>query len=107
NSCISSWIKPRAEKRPPQSRALCSLLFALRSLLFALCSLLFALCSSLFALRSWLLVFGFWARRYRLRKNSGFVSGYRFSDTVSPTRSDAPLGAGHRESTSFPPPRGQ
>src|ERR1019366_2807195 len=31
---------------------------------------------------------------YSLRKNSGFVSGYRFSDTVSPSKSAAPLGAG-------------
>jgi hypothetical protein len=34
-------------------------------------------------------------RLYRLRKNSGFVSGYRFSDTASSSESDAPLGAGH------------
>src|ERR1700687_1484072 len=27
----------------------------------------------------------------------GFVSGYRFSDTVSFSKSDAPLGAGHRK----------
>src|SRR3977135_2120123 len=27
-----------------------------------------------------------------------FVSGYRFSDTVSPSKSNAPLGAGHRHS---------
>jgi hypothetical protein len=39
----------------------------------------------------------------RLRDNSGFVSGYRFSDTVSPSELDAPLGAGQREST-FPQP---
>src|ERR1039458_9269146 len=37
----------------------------------------------------------------RLRDNSGFVSGYRFSDTVSPSELDAPLGAGQRESTTF------
>jgi hypothetical protein len=30
---------------------------------------------------------------HSLRKNSGFVSGYRFSDNVSPSKSDAPLGA--------------
>src|SRR5271157_68774 len=35
---------------------------------------------------------------YRLRKNSGFVSGYRFSDDVNFLKSDAPLGAGHRKS---------
>src|ERR1019366_646601 len=34
-----------------------------------------------------------------LRKNSGFVSRYRFIDTANPSKSDAPLGAGHREST--------
>src|ERR1700730_1252660 len=28
-----------------------------------------------------------------LLKNSGFVSGYRFSDTVSSSKSDAPFGA--------------
>jgi hypothetical protein len=32
-----------------------------------------------------------------LLKNSGFVSGYRFSDTVSSSKSDAPLGAERRE----------
>src|SRR5208283_2182777 len=40
--------------------------------------------------------------RYRLYsslKNWRFVSEYRFSDTVSPSRSDAPLGAGHRISS--------
>src|ERR1019366_8884811 len=35
----------------------------------------------------------------RLRKNSGFVSGYRFSDTASSSETDAPLGAGHRHLT--------
>jgi hypothetical protein len=30
---------------------------------------------------------------------SSFVSGYRFSNTVSPAKSDAPLGAGRRNST--------
>src|SRR4029077_1082443 len=39
------------------------------------------------------------ASLYRLRKNNSFVSGYRFSDTVSPSKSNAPLGAGHRQST--------
>jgi len=34
------------------------------------------------------------ARLQRLRENSGFVSGYRFSDTVGPPKPDAPLGAG-------------
>ena len=33
------------------------------------------------------------ARLYRLRKNSGFVSGHRFSDAASPSKSHAPLGA--------------
>jgi hypothetical protein len=32
-------------------------------------------------------------------KTLGFVSGYRFSDTVSSSKSDAPLGAGHRISS--------
>jgi hypothetical protein len=36
------------------------------------------------------------ARLYSLLKNSSFVSGYRFSDTASPSKSDTPLGAGHR-----------
>src|SRR5208282_1123419 len=35
----------------------------------------------------------------KLRKNSGFVSGYRFSDTASASKSVAPLGAGSRVST--------
>src|SRR5229473_4607858 len=40
-----------------------------------------------------------WRRRLnRLRKSSRFVSGYRFSDTVSSSKSDAPLGA-YRHST--------
>src|SRR6267143_2696311 len=40
-----------------------------------------------------------WRRRLnRLRKSSLFVSGYRFSDTVSSSKSDAPLGA-YRHST--------
>jgi hypothetical protein len=39
------------------------------------------------------------ARLHRLRKKSGFVSGYRFSDTVSPSKSDAPLGAGQGKFT--------
>ena len=39
------------------------------------------------------------ARLYRLRKNSSFVSGYRFSDTVSHLKSDAPLGAEAAKST--------
>jgi RNA polymerase sigma-70 factor (ECF subfamily) len=34
-----------------------------------------------------------------LLKNSRFVSGYRFSDTASRLKSDAPLGAGHWNST--------
>ena len=34
------------------------------------------------------------ARLQSLRKNSGFVSAYRFSDTVSPSKPDAPSGAG-------------
>jgi hypothetical protein len=38
-------------------------------------------------------------RLHRLRKKSGFVSGYRFSDTVSPSKSDAPLGARQRQFT--------
>ena len=38
-------------------------------------------------------------RLYSLRKCSGFVSGYRFSDTVSPSKSDAPLGAEEAKST--------
>jgi hypothetical protein len=38
-------------------------------------------------------------RLHRLRKKSGFVSGYRFSDTVSPSKSDAPLGATQRQFT--------
>ncbi len=33
------------------------------------------------------------ARLHRLWKNHGFVSGYRFSDTVIPSKSIAPLGA--------------
>jgi len=40
-------------------------------------------------------------RLYRLRKNSGFVSGYRFSDTVSHLKSDAPLGAEAAKFTFF------
>jgi hypothetical protein len=32
-----------------------------------------------------------------LRKNSRFVSGHRFSDAVNASKSDAPLGAGHRK----------
>src|SRR6266853_4187930 len=32
----------------------------------------------------------------QLPTNLGFVSGYRFSDTVNSSKSDAPLGAGHR-----------
>ena len=39
------------------------------------------------------------ARLHSLRKNSGFVSGYRFSDTVSHLKSDAPLGAEAAKST--------
>ena len=38
-------------------------------------------------------------RLYSWRKNSGFVSGYRFSDTVSRLKSDAPLGAEAAKST--------
>jgi hypothetical protein len=32
-------------------------------------------------------------------ENLGFVSGYRFSDTVSRSKSDAPLGAGSEQMT--------
>jgi hypothetical protein len=38
-------------------------------------------------------------RLYSLLKNSRFVSGYRFSDTASRSKSDAPSGAGHRNSS--------
>jgi hypothetical protein len=37
---------------------------------------------------------GRWQRLNSLLKNSRFVSGYRFSDTASRLKSDAPLGAG-------------
>jgi len=40
---------------------------------------------------------------YMLDKNSGFVSGYRFSDTASLSISIAPLGAGAQNLT-FPQP---
>src|ERR1039457_1748509 len=40
------------------------------------------------------LTFRIRASLYSLRKNSGFVSGDRFSDTVTPSKSDAPLGFG-------------
>ncbi len=40
---------------------------------------------------------GFWVAQLSLR-NSRFVSGYRFSDTASQSKSNAPLGAGHRNS---------
>jgi hypothetical protein len=40
-------------------------------------------------------------RLYGARKNSGFVSGHRFSDAVTASESDAPLGAGHRKSEFF------
>jgi len=39
---------------------------------------------------------------HSLLKNSRFVSGYRFSDTASRLKSDAPLGAGHWNSTFSP-----
>ncbi|MGB7926726.1 MAG: hypothetical protein WCF61_01145, partial [Terriglobales bacterium] len=35
----------------------------------------------------------------QIAEKLGFVSGYRFSDTASRLKSDAPLGAGHRNST--------
>jgi hypothetical protein len=36
---------------------------------------------------------------FSLRKNSGFVSGHRFSDAVNASKSDVPLGARHRKSS--------
>ena len=40
--------------------------------------------------------------RTGIRITTGFVSGHRFSDAANSRKSDAPLGAGHRQSPAVP-----